>query len=169
MKARIIGAALISLILALLTIGAIDPLLSNRVEMMDRLFVEPLMTTVGNPEVLNGTSAGNGFSKNYIFRANDGYTYEIGIPSSVDSRGYGGFVVVQMPSVVTSSGNKYEISLLLHPRSNDDWLYVLSIADTSNYESTRYKHLLGSAVDRDGNQLGRHPEDSEEFYQRLMM
>ena len=114
--------------------------------------IETLIDTAGIPENPHGSSSSGSVS---IFRSR-GYLYHVGVPSRLN---FGGYI-----SAETQGGTDHEVGLTIHPR-NGDWQYVLSLRKRINaYNSW----TVGSAVDRDGRPLGRHPEDAEETYEEWL-
>jgi len=101
-----------------------------------------------------------------------GYSYEIGLPARFD---FGGNISILAPSnpQMNPDFNDHDISLMIFISPGGDWRYVLGLG-TSEYREytdengTRVHETtavtFGSAVDRYGQPLGKHPDDSEEDY-----
>jgi len=98
-----------------------------------------------------------------------GYTYGISIPAYLE---FGGHIDILTPTDVDTIDGKrvfvseHQIRLRVFPRN---WQYVLNIADLTVLDGLGDTiRGLGSATDKNGNPLGRHPDDSEEFYQEWL-
>jgi hypothetical protein len=96
-----------------------------------------------------------------------GYVYNITKPQALE---FSGEITVYTPSDIDFTNgqafflSKYNLSLRYWPQ---DKRYVLGIADLTESVSLS-SHSLGSAVDRNGNPLGKHKNDSEEFYREWL-
>jgi hypothetical protein len=93
-----------------------------------------------------------------------GYMYQISMPPRLH---FGGGLSIRTDD---RPGSSYGLSLTIYTGLND-WVYVLGISDLSeaytSYGSNIHVsniHELGSSVDKTGQPLGRHPDDSEDFY-----
>jgi len=105
----------------------------------------------------------------YSFRdyGGSGYHYGIHIPARFR---FGGIVSTGThPNPNDDSDCSLRLTIFIKPRGN--WTYVLNITDLNEIYTDEYGEGLiarGSAVDKYGRPLGRHPEDSEEFYRIWM-
>jgi len=91
-----------------------------------------------------------------------GYTFQIILPPRFY---FGGGVNILVPTHLQVS--EYYLSLTIFTGLGD-WRYSLALSDLTSESSATHIHALASAVDRNGRPLGRHPGDSEEFYQQWL-
>ena len=101
-----------------------------------------------------------------------GYHYEFGLPARFN---FGGTISILAPSnpQMNPDFSDHNIHLMIFVSPGGDWIYVLNLG-TSEYREytdengTRIHETItesfGSAVDRYGQPLGKHPYDSEEKY-----
>ena len=101
-----------------------------------------------------------------------GYCYEIGVPRWLN---FGGTIYIMTYSnpQLNPDFRDSNISLMIFTAPGGDWTYVLSLGTSEYREYVNEKggqvyetigETFGSAVDRNGQPLGKHPEDSEENY-----
>jgi len=171
LKMKGLFCIMLAAVLLIAGIGVPNLWLSRHNEMMDDLFIKPLRAVAGETEVIDRSLGRRDFSELYTFRDSDGFFYEIGVQSSMSWDGTGGFITINYPGRTLELDGRavtlgdYDISLRIHPRLSGEWSYVLSLRDITR-ESARSGHILGHAVDSDGSPLSRHPEDTDEFFQK---
>ena len=101
-----------------------------------------------------------------------GYLFQIGLPQWLNFGGTFHIMTLSNPQV-TPDLRDSNISLIIFTAPRGNWTYVLGLG-TSEYreyidENRTHVHetnsySFGSAVDRNGQPLGKNPEDSEENY-----
>jgi hypothetical protein len=99
-----------------------------------------------------------------------GYTFQINTPRRLN---FGGAIFVDRFD--NHGASDISISIFTSP---GDWLYVLGLAEVEVYSyvtetGTNVSGVssvsFGSAVDRNGRPLGRHPNDEEESYSNWLV
>lgn len=90
------------------------------------------------------------------------YTYQMMLPPRLN---FGGGVSILAPTYIYISEHYIGLTIFTGLR---DWTYVLRLGYVTSTDTGVDIYTLGSAVDRNGQPLGRHPEDSEEFYQEWL-
>jgi len=110
------------------------------------------------------------YSKSKIYEFSDfddsGYFYAIQLPRRF--RFYGN---VSISTTFNNLSNDYGIDLTIFIGLRGDWRYVLTVIDYTVKDYDEYGRVntwYGSAVDKYGQPLERHPHDSEDFYQHWL-
>jgi transcriptional regulator with XRE-family HTH domain len=93
----------------------------------------------------------------YRDSAGSGYDFEFQLPTRLRLYTPGNIIV-------DTSHNENKPRLMIHTTPGN-WKYVLTLDKTIDDNSTK---MIGSAVDRNGQPLGRHPDDAIEFYQEWL-
>ncbi|MDR2547306.1 MAG: hypothetical protein LBC96_07340 [Lachnospiraceae bacterium] len=91
-----------------------------------------------------------------------------------DYNEYGYYFGITIPAYLQFGGNiqvvyeneDYRLDLLMSPVK---WLYVLRIGEYEIVNNSKFIHMLSSAVDKTGTPIGRHPDDSEDFYESWLL
>jgi len=160
-------------ILAMIIFGIYNIIWFNYVKRFDVfLYTEKLQEiklkpTSGPNRIHEGVEIPHGFER-YTFFESEGWKVHGFRDYDYDEVGY--YYGITIPPYLKFSGNiqialrkdEYMLSLLISPQK---WLYILQIGEIVD----NMTYLDSSAVDKNGQPLGKHPNDSEEFYQRWLM
>ena len=129
----------------------------------------PFSTALDSLEMQKDTSEMEGWDvSTYKDKEGGGYVFTVARPPFLE---YEGNISILTPTEVDFVDgqmiriSEYLLDLSYYPR---DGLYVLRIADFTSATDPRQINSLSSTVDKYGQPLGRHPDDSEEFYQEWL-
>jgi len=102
----------------------------------------------------------------YSYRDQEtGYITQVSVPPYLRSGG-----IVSVTKVDTMPGDFYGGFKIFSNMLNLQRVYVLNLGEEEDTGDpyARSSYSLGSAVDINGRPLGRHPDDSEEFYEQWL-
>jgi len=143
-------------------ISIYDKLLNN--ETLQEIKIKP--SSAPDFIVRNGVEIPYSYER-YAYIESERYTAHQFHDYDYNERGY--FYGIVIPSYLRFAGNiqiayfadDYSLNLMINPRK---WLYVLGLGEHIGNQT----NMLGSIVDKDGQPLGKNPNDSEEFYQEWL-
>ncbi|MCL2253161.1 MAG: hypothetical protein FWC09_01830 [Lachnospiraceae bacterium] len=164
-------------ILALIIFGVYNIMWFNYVKIFDTLVNNEKLQEIKEkpslaPEFMTFDGVEFPYSyERYIFMEWDGWEGHAFRDYDYNERGY--YYGIVVPPYLTFGGNiqttyttdVYDIDLIISPKS---WLYVLRLGEFTEDNNHKSIHSYGSAVDRNGNPLDKHPDDIDEWYQEWL-
>ncbi len=150
----------IKITLAILILAVIAFGIYNLLWLQHAKRFEPFIEALEKLETAEKSATDNQTYRDY---SGTGYSYQISEPGYLNFGGYLSVLTSSEIDIIDGESfyiSEYRLMLGYWPRSGR---LVLSISDLTESEGLN-SHSLGSAVDINGTPLGRHPNDSEQFY-----